>query len=78
MAAIRWGKGWRDEIDHKRREARMKNRAAAREESRQGKRDLDEKVMPSQETGQASTSTSADIVADTADLEKGTVEADTK
>ncbi|KAH8911879.1 MFS general substrate transporter [Coniochaeta sp. PMI_546] len=72
MAAIRWGKGWRDEIDHKRREARMKDREAARRELRQERRELDDAAMPDPEPNQTSTSTSADTVADTADLEKGT------
>ncbi|OIW23664.1 MFS general substrate transporter [Coniochaeta ligniaria NRRL 30616] len=70
MAAIQWGKG----------AARVKDREAAREGLRQEKLALDEKGMPDQEPNHASTSTGADTVAGTADLEKGTkaLEADTK
>ena len=78
MAAIRWGKGWRDEIDHKRREARLKDREAAREELRLRK--YDEAGVEEMAPGQTLTSAGADAVIAATDLEKGTkmLEKDTK
>jgi len=81
MAAIHWGKGWRDEIDHKRRQARLKGReAAAREELEQQNEDLTEKDRSAEGPGRGSISASADALPDTVDLEKGTkrLDADTK
>jgi hypothetical protein len=78
MSAIWWGKGWRDNVDHKRRAARMKEQEAAMAELRQekvtGTSDQHDSSQPS------STLTSADAIADGVDLEKraGALEAGTK
>jgi MFS family permease len=72
MAAIRWGKGWRDEIDHKRREARMKGRQTVKDEAQRKQVHTDEKVMSAQGPGHSPTANSADTVAGGGDLEKGT------